>query len=133
MKPEILKRPNGFQQAKSRQCKGSLWAGNARWSYALGGSLQLSDPDYIFYGKLRSLWQNILSAIKVMGYLKGMMKRRRDFNTVFFSRNIYKIFFFGGICRIPDEDRKFGGIPQNSDKILDKNPDSENRALEHTF
>ena|SRR5882762_2331142 len=33
---------------------------------ALGETLQLSDPDYIFFGRLMSLRQNILSAIKVM-------------------------------------------------------------------
>ena len=33
---------------------------------ALGGTLQLSDPDYIFLGKLMFPKQNILSAIKVM-------------------------------------------------------------------
>ena len=39
---------------------------------ALGGTLQLSDPDYIFLGKLMFLKQNILSAIKVM---KGRVSR----------------------------------------------------------
>ena len=32
----------------------------------LGGTLQLSDRDYTFFGNLASLRQNILSAIKVM-------------------------------------------------------------------
>ena len=33
---------------------------------ALGGTLQLSDQDYTFFGRLVSLRQNILSAIKIM-------------------------------------------------------------------
>ena len=41
--------------------------------------------------------------------------------------------FFGGICQSPDKDRKFWGISQNPDKILEKSPDKENRAPEHTF
>jgi hypothetical protein len=40
---------------------------------ALGGTLQLSDPDYIFYGKLMPQRQNILSGIKVM---KGRVSKR---------------------------------------------------------
>ena len=42
---------------------------------ALGGTLQLSDPDYTFFGKLMSLQQNILSAIKVM---KGRTSKKDE-------------------------------------------------------
>ena len=42
---------------------------------ALGGTLQLSDPDYIFFGRLTSLRQNIISAIKVM---KGRVSKKDD-------------------------------------------------------
>ena len=43
---------------------------------ALGGTLQLSDSDYTFFGRLTSLRQNILSAIKVMK--SGVSKMDED-------------------------------------------------------
>jgi hypothetical protein len=42
---------------------------------ALGGTLQLSDLDYTFFGTLMSLKQNILSAIKVM---KGRVSKKEE-------------------------------------------------------
>ena len=42
---------------------------------APGETLQLSDSDYAFYGKLVSLRQNILSAIKVM---KGKVSKKEE-------------------------------------------------------
>ena len=42
---------------------------------ALGGTLQLSDPDFTFFGRLTSLTQNILSAIKV---IKGRTSKKDE-------------------------------------------------------
>ena len=45
----------------------------------LGGTLQLSDRDYTFFGTLMTLRQNILSAIKVM---KGRVSKKDGEDTV---------------------------------------------------
>ena len=74
MKPEISNRPNlpikPADAPSRRNLKNEL--------------LQLSDPDYIFFGDLMSLRQNILSAIKEIkaGYIKKsrrIIRTTRDF------------------------------------------------------
>ena len=51
-----------------------------------------------------------------------------DFTTERFKKKNY----FFEVCHSPDKDRKFRGIPGNPDRILQKSPDNENRAREHT-
>ena len=58
---------------------------------ALGGTLQLSDSDYTFLGRLMFLKQNILSAVKVMKSM--IMKSRRASRTDFTTEMSKKNFF----------------------------------------
>ena len=66
---------------------------DAKLKLALGGNLQLSDPDYALFGRLTSLLrQNIFSAIKVMASKKDEEGERAGevlqlFINIFSSRN----------------------------------------------
>ena len=69
---------------------------------AVGGTLQLSDPDYTISGRLMLFKQNILSAIKVM-YLRMIMKSRRASRTDFTTEMSKKKKKFRGVYYSPDK------------------------------